>query len=101
MTEYAGKVMKMMKGKKYSYHVVKEGSSWKAEILRRKTASETVISKSQGGFSTESDALEWGKTELSTFLQSLSERNKRHSEQRGKKSRENPRSDSAIKRGDK
>ena len=77
--------MKKVKGKKYSYRTVKHGASWTAEILRRKTSTETVVSKSQSGFSTESDAQEWVESELKSFLLSLKERNKRHSEQREKK----------------
>jgi len=87
--------MKIVKGKKYSYRTVKDGASWTAEILRRKTSTEIVISKSQSGFSTESDAQAWGERELKSFLQNLSERNKRHSEQREKKARETSRTEPA------
>jgi len=94
--------MKKVKGKKYSYRTVKHGASWTAEILRRKTSTENVISKSQSGFSTESDAQEWGESELKSFLLSLKERNKRHSEQREKKQGSTvPRSDNDIKNGGK
>ncbi len=87
--------MKIVKGKKYSYRTVKDDSSWTAEILRRKTSTETVISKSQSGFSTESDAQAWGERELKSFLLSLNERNKRHSEQREKKAGGTSRTDPA------
>jgi len=94
--------MKKVKGKKYSYRTVKHGASWTAEILRRKTSTENVISKSQSGFSTESDAQEWGESELKLFLLSLKERNKRHSEQREKKQGSTvPRSDNDIEIGGK
>jgi len=51
--------MKIVKGKKYSYRTVKDGTSWTAGILRQKTSTETVISKSQSGFYTESDTQSW------------------------------------------
>lgn len=68
-----------MKNKKYDYRVLQENNSWTTEILRRKTAKETIVSKSQSGFSSEVKAEEWGQTELKSFLQNLSERNKRRS----------------------
>ncbi len=70
----------MNKGKKYSCRVVQNGSSWTAEITRRLTAKKTVVSKKQSGFATESEAQEWGKTELETFVTNLKERNKLRSE---------------------
>ena len=76
----------MAKGKKYDCRVINEGDNWAAEIIRRKTSKETVVSKHQGGFASEHDAQEWGKEELKSFLNNLSERNKRRSEAQ-KKSR--------------
>ena len=73
----------MKKSKKYDYRVVQDNGSWTAEILRRKTAKDTIVSKSKDGFVTESDAHVWGKAELKIFLQNLGERNKRRSKQRG------------------
>jgi len=69
----------MAQGKKYDYRIVQLNTSWTAEIIRRITSKKTVVSKSQAGFSTESDAQEWGQVELKVFLQSLNERNKRRS----------------------
>ena len=66
----------MTKNKKYDYRVVENDNEWTAEILRRITSKETVISKSQSGFSSESEAQEWGQNELKSFLQKLIERNK-------------------------
>jgi len=77
----------MTKGKKYSCRVVKDRSTWNAEITRRMTSKKTVVSKSQGGFATESEAQEWGNKELAMFSKNLSERNKLHSEKRNKKGR--------------
>ncbi len=74
----------MAKGKKYTYRVVQDGANWTAEIVRRMTSKKTVVSKSQGGFATESEAQEWGNKELAVFSKKLSERNKIHSEKRKK-----------------
>ena len=72
----------MAKGKKYDYRIVQDNSCWTAEIVRQITSRETVVSKSQGGFATESDAQEWGKRELESFLRNLRERNKRRAKKR-------------------
>ena len=77
----------MAKGKKYDCRVKKEGDNWTAEIIRRKTSKENVVSKHQGGFASEHDAQEWCQEELKSFLKNLSERNKRRSEGQ-KKSRQ-------------
>lgn len=69
----------MTKGKKYDYRTVQDNTSWAAEITRRVTSKKTVVSKSKTGFATESEAQEWGQTELKSFLQNLNERNKRRS----------------------
>lgn len=71
----------MAKGKKYDFRVVRGGDNWTAEIIRRKTSKESIVSKSQGGFASEHDAQEWGKQEMASFLKSLNERNKRRSEE--------------------
>jgi hypothetical protein len=71
----------MAKGKKYEYRLVQDNTSWTVEIVRRITSKKTVISKSQDGFTSESDAQEWGQKELKSFLQNLTERNKRRSQQ--------------------
>lgn len=67
----------MTKGKKYDYRITQDNTTWTAQILRRKTARETIVSKSQDGFTSEAAALEWAQTELKSFLKSLSDRNKR------------------------
>lgn len=66
----------MAKAKKYDCRVVQDNNSWVAEIVRRVTSTKTVVSKSQAGFATESEAREWVQRELKLFLQKLSERNK-------------------------
>jgi len=80
----------MTKGKKYDYRIKQDNDSWAVEIIRRKTAKETVVSKSKSGFSSESAAQEWGQTELETFLQNLSERNKSRAEKRNKVNKKKP-----------
>ena len=70
----------MTNSKKFDYRVVQDNTCWTAEIVRRVTSKKTVVSKSQGEFTLESDAHEWGQKELKSFLQNLSERNKRRSQ---------------------
>ena len=72
----------MAKGKKYDYRAVENSGFWTAEIIRRASSKKTVVSKSQSGFTTESDAQEWGQNELKLFLQNLDQRNGRRSLQR-------------------
>ncbi len=72
----------MAKSKKYDYRVVQDKSGWTAEIIRRASSKKTVVSKSQSGFTTESDAQEWGQNELKSFLESQEKRNKRRALQR-------------------
>ena len=74
----------MAKGKKYDYRVVHNESTWTAEITRRMTSKKTVVSKSQDGFATESEAREWGAKELEVFAKNLNARNKLRSEKRNK-----------------
>ena len=72
----------MAKGKKYDYRIVADKTNWTAEITRRKTSREVVVSKRQQGFASESDAKAWGESELKSFLQNLVEKNKLRSENR-------------------
>ncbi len=72
----------MTKGRKYDYRVLQNDTDWSVAIVRRVTSKKTTISKSQGGFATESAAQEWGQQELKAFSQNLNARNKRRSEQR-------------------
>lgn len=73
---------KMANMKKYDYRVVQNDGSWRAEIVRRASSKKTVISKSQDGFTSESDAQEWGQKELKLFSQNLNDRNKRRTKER-------------------
>jgi Protein of unknown function (DUF3622) len=70
----------MAKAKKFDCRVVKDGTGWAAEIVRRKTSKELLVSKRQGGFATEAEAQEWGQKALESFLLSLKERNKRRAQ---------------------
>jgi len=72
----------MTKGKRFDYRVVPDNDGWAAEILRRITSKKTVVSKRQSGFGSESDAHDWGQQSLTSFVQSLKERNKRRSKPR-------------------
>ncbi len=78
----------MAKAKKYDYRVVQATAGWRAEIIRRVTSKKTMVSKSQDGFCSESEAKEWGEQALKSFLKSLDERNKRRSSQRDKRRQE-------------
>jgi len=71
----------MTQSKIYSYRVVQDKTTWSVEILRRVTSRTTVISRQQGGFSTEQEAQEWGEKEVKAFIQkrNLSKQNKRRS----------------------
>ena len=62
---------------KYSLKITETEGSWSAQILRRKTARETLVTKSQEGFATESEAQAWGEQQLQAFQQLQAERNKR------------------------
>lgn len=76
----------MAKGKKYDFRVQQDNACWTAEIIRKATSKKTVVSKRQDGFTSESEAQEWGQRELKTFLQSLHERNEHRSKQHEQKS---------------
>ena len=65
------KPAEMAKGRKYDYRVLQDASGWRAEITRRMTSRKTVVSKSQGGFTTESEAQEWRRAELENFNRGL------------------------------
>lgn len=73
----------MAKGK-YGYRVKQEGNDWVVEITRKISTTKTGVSKRQDGFSSESEAEEWGKAALVSFLDNLEERNKRRAEEKEK-----------------
>ncbi len=67
----------MAKSKKYDFRVVPKKSGWSTEIIRRVTTQKIAVSKSQEGFSSESEAQAWGEAMLKSFVEGLTERNKR------------------------
>ena len=69
----------MTQSKKYDYQITQDNAGWTTKIIRQVTSKKTVVSKRQAGFSTESEAQEWGKQEMKGFLKNLTERNKRRS----------------------
>ena len=76
----------MAKGKKYEFRVKQEDTCWAAEIIRKVTSKKTIVSKLMNGFSSESEAQEWGQRELKTVLKNLHERNMQRSQQQEQKS---------------
>ncbi len=72
----------MEKNTKYDFRTVEKNGSWRTEIVRRASSKKSVVSKSQEGFATESDANAWGESELKSFLERQTKRNKRHALQR-------------------
>lgn len=72
----------MTAGKRYDYRLVQENGLWSAEIMRRATSTKTVVTKSQGGFASEAEALEWAKKELEAFLQKINEKNRQRALER-------------------
>ena len=71
----------MSKSKKFSIRIVQDNSSWSAEIVRRVTSKQSVVSKHQTGFATEAEAQQWAQTELTSFLEKLSTRNRQRRNQ--------------------
>jgi hypothetical protein len=61
--------------KKFDLRVTEKEGSWTAEIVRRKTAKELIVSKQQDGFTSEAEAQSWGENELKGFLATLAKRN--------------------------
>ncbi len=72
----------MSKGKKFSYQVLEDKGAWKAEIVRKVSTKKTTVTKSQADFTSEQEAKEWAENELQSFMQQLSERNKRRDQKR-------------------
>jgi hypothetical protein len=72
----------MTASKKYSIRTSQEKDTWAAEIVRRASASKTIVSKTQGDFKTEAEATEWAEKELVLFTAKQSEQNKRRAQKR-------------------
>jgi|TARA_R110002096_G_scaffold67231_11_gene163133 hypothetical protein len=68
--------------KKYTFQTSAEKDSWRADIVRRASSKNTVISKTQTGFKSEAEAVQWAEKELALFLEKQSARNKRQADKR-------------------
>ena len=68
--------------KKYTFQTSAEKDSWRADIIRRASSKNTVISKTQTGCKTEAEAVQWAEKELALFLEKQSARNKRQADKR-------------------
>ncbi len=58
----------MKPSKKYNCQLVQDGAGWTAEVVRRVTSKRSVITKSQAGFASETEALAWGQHEVAALL---------------------------------
>ena len=67
----------MSNSKKFDIRLLEENGQWTAQITRRKTARETIVSKSETGFDSEAKAQAWADEELKGFLATIAARNKR------------------------
>ena len=69
----------MTQSKKYDYRVLQNNASWTTEIIRRASSKTSIVTKSQSGFTTESEAQAWGQSEVKMLLQNhnLNEQKKR------------------------
>jgi len=72
----------MATGSKYATQIVQDEAVWTANITRRVSRKEVVVSKTQSGFATEAEAQTWADAELKAFVENQSERNKRRNKQR-------------------
>lgn len=72
----------MATGSKYAIQVIQEEILWTANITRRVSRKDTVVSKTQGGFATEAEAQAWGETELKGFMENQSKRNEARDKKR-------------------
>jgi len=67
----------MATSKKFSINLVEENSTWTAQIIRRVTARNSIVSKAQDGFATQAQAQTWADEEFKIFVKVSQERNKR------------------------
>ena len=72
----------MKESKKYSIRTSQEKDTWSAEVIRRASAKNTIVTKTQAGFKTEAEATEWAEKELVLFTAKQSEQNKRRGQKR-------------------
>jgi hypothetical protein len=67
----------MSNSKKFGILLLEEGTTWTAQITRRKTARETIVSKSETGFESEALAQAWADEAIKVFLETVVSRNNR------------------------
>jgi len=72
----------MATGNKYATQITQEGDSWTAEITRRASRKQVIVSKTQAGFASETEAQAWADNELKTFSEQQKERNERRDQTR-------------------
>jgi len=72
----------MASGNKYAIQITQKESYWTADITRRVSRKETVVSKNQTGFATETEAQAWAEAELKGFMENQSARNLRRDKKR-------------------
>lgn len=72
----------MPQSKKYGFSLSQEQGSWNAAIVRRASAKNTVITKTQSNFKTEAEAKKWAEDELALFTDKQSAQNKRRAGKR-------------------
>ena len=72
----------MAASSKYAIKIVQEESVWTADITRRVSRKEVVVSATQSGFANEAEAHAWAENDLKSFVENQSARNKRRNEKR-------------------
>lgn len=72
----------MATGSKYAIKIVQEDSVWTADITRRVSRKEVVVSKTKSGFENETEAQKWAEAELKGFVENQNKRNKLRNEKR-------------------
>lgn len=72
----------MASANKYAIQIVQEDNIWTADITRRASRKEVIVSKSQSGFASEAEAQAWAEAELKAFTENQNARNKRRDEKR-------------------
>jgi len=72
----------MSQSKKYDARLSQEKDTWNAAIVRRASVKKTIVTKTQTGFKTKTEAKQWAKDELVLFTAKQSAQNKRRAEKR-------------------
>ena len=72
----------MAAGSKYAIKIVQEDSIWTADITRRVSRKEVIVSKTKSGFANEAEARQWAEAELKGFVENQSKRNKLRNDKR-------------------